>query len=118
MCHEKKSYVSELNKKWSFHEHGLNTVLSRIFYFIVKLYYIQKAIIRVIKMLCDLIQKLLVLICPVIAITKSCHVTHVHGNRPGNCPCNHLLRAIMHSSEYIGSLVTLFKVRRSSVALT
>lgn len=88
------------------------------FYFIVKLYYIQKAIIRVIKMLCDLIQKLLVLICPVIAITKSCHVTHVHGNRPGNCPCNHLLRAIMHSSEYIGSLVTLFKVRRSSVALT
>lgn len=77
-----------------------------------------KVKIRVIKMLCDLIQKLLVLIRPVITITKRCHMTHVHGNRPGNCPCNHLLSAIMHSSDYTGSVVTLFKVSRSWFALT
>lgn len=66
----------------------------------------------------DLIQKLLVLISHVITVTKSCHMTHVHGNRPVNCPSNHLLSAIMHSSVYTGSLVTLFKVSRSWFALT
>lgn len=88
-----------------------------IYLFIGKFDYSQRFIICIGR--CSALSyRNLVLICPVITITKSCHMTHVHGNGPGNCPYNHLLRAIMHSSECIGSLVTLFKVNRSPVALT